>query len=111
MTNMMLFYNHNSTNGLYIDNLKVKTDVNLGTTKYEIPGLNVYPNPVTKGMVFINSSKSENKKVAVYDVLGKQLIGKEIFNGALDVSSLNKGVYILKVTEGTAFSTRKLIIE
>lgn len=111
MTNMMLFYNHNSTNGIYIDNLKVKTDVNLGTTKYEISGLNVYPNPVTKGMVFINSAKSENKKVAIYDVLGKQLIEKEISNGALDVSSLNKGVYILKVTEGAAFSTRKLIIE
>jgi len=83
----------------------------LGITKSEIAGLNVYPNPVTNGKVFINSDNSVAKKVAVYDVLGKQLIQKEVSDGALDVSSLNKGVYLIKVSEGAATSTRKLIID
>jgi hypothetical protein len=111
MANMMLFYNHNTTNGIYVDNLRVKTNATLGIAKNEISGLNVYPNPVTNGKVFITSSNSEVKKVAVYDVLGKQLIQKEVSNEALNVSSLKKGIYVMKITEGAASSTKKLIIE
>lgn len=87
------------------------TAYTLGLSKNEIAGLNVYPNPVTNGTVYINSDTSEAKKVSVYDVLGKQLIQKEVSNGALDVSSLNKGVYLMTVSEGTSSSTKKLIIE
>lgn len=111
MTNMMLYYNHNATNGIYVDNLKVKTNANLGTAKNEVSGLNVYPNPVSNGVVYINSNSSDAKNVTVYDVLGKQLIQAKVSNGTLDVSSLRKGVYLMKVTEGAASSTKKLIID
>jgi len=80
-------------------------------SKNEISGLNVYPNPVTNGKVFISSNTSAAKKVAVYDALGKQLIQKEVSNGTLDVSGLSKGVYLMKVSEGASSSTRKLIID
>lgn len=107
------------TPGIIIDELRVATNYNtvtgttppLGLAKNEIAGLNVYPNPVTNGRVFINSDNSMAKKVSVYDILGKQLFQKEVSNGVLDVSSLSKGVYLMKVSEGAASSTRKLIIE
>lgn len=106
------------TPGVIIDELRVGTTWNTGTgttslglAKNEIAGLNVYPNPVINGKVFINSDNSMAKKVSVYDILGKQLFQKEVSNGALDVSSLSKGVYLMKVSEGAAASTRKLIIE
>ena len=107
------------TPGIIIDELRVATNYNLvtGTTpplglaKNEIAGFKMYPNPVTNGKVFINSDNSMAKNVSVYDVLGKQLFQKEVSNGALDVSSLSKGVYLMKVSEGAASSTRKLIIE
>lgn len=83
----------------------------LALAKNEIVGLNVYPNPVTEGKVYINSESSSAKKVAVYDVLGKQHIQSEVSNGVLDVSALSKGVYMIKVSEGDASSTRKLIIK
>jgi hypothetical protein len=83
----------------------------LSVAKNEIAGLSVYPNPVSNGKVYISSDSSEAKNVLVYDILGKQLIQKEVSNGTLDVSSLNKGVYLMKVSEGAASSTRKLIIE
>lgn len=84
---------------------------NLKVAQNEILGLNVYPNPVSNGKVFMNSAYNEVLKVAVYDILGKQLLQKEVSNGSLDVSSLNKGVYLMKVSEGSASSTRKLVIE
>jgi len=82
----------------------------LAVAKNEISGLNVYPNPVINGKVFIRSNSSDTKKVSVYDILGKQLIQKEV-SETLDVSSLNKGVYLMKVSEGASSSTRKLIID
>lgn len=83
----------------------------LKVAKNEISGLNVYPNPVSNGRVFMNSANNEVLKVAVYDILGKQLLQKEVANGSLDVSTLSKGVYLMKVSEGSASSTRKLVIE
>lgn len=83
----------------------------LKVAQNEISGLNVYPNPVSKGVVYINSNSAEVKKVALYNILGKQLLQKEVVNSALDVSTLSSGVYLLKVYEGAASSTRKLIIE
>ena len=83
----------------------------LKVAQNEISGLNVYPNPVSNGTVYIKSNSSDAKTVSVYDILGKQLIQKEVSNGTLDVSSLNKGVYLMKVSEGAASSTRKLVID
>ena len=83
----------------------------LKVAQNEISGLNVYPNPVSNGIVYIKSNSSDAKTVSVYDILGKQLIQKEVSNGTLDVSSLNKGVYLMKVSEGAASSTRKLVID
>jgi hypothetical protein len=111
MTNFMFYFNHNVTNGAFWDNFKVVVDTPLKVSQNEISGLNVYPNPVSNGVVYIRSNSSDAKNVTVYDILGKQLIQKEVTNGSLDVSNLSKGVYLMKVAEGTASSTRKLVIE
>lgn len=111
MNNMMLFFNHNATNGLYIDNLKIKSDANLNTSKNEISGLNVYPNPVTNGKLFLITDSLEDKSVTIYDLLGKVILQNQVSNGSLDVTTLKKGVYLLKISQGTASSNRKLIID
>jgi hypothetical protein len=109
--NMMMYYNQNGGNGIFLDNLKVKTNANLGVAKNEINGLKVYPNPVTNGKLFISTDSNEPKKVAIFNVLGKQLVQKEVTSGAVDVSGLSKGVYILKITEAGKTSARKLVID
>jgi hypothetical protein len=76
-----------------------------------IAGLNVYPNPVTNGNLFITSNSSDAKSVAIYDVLGKQVIKATTSNNVVNVSNLKGGVYILKITENEKTATRKLIIE
>ena len=66
-----------------------------------------YPNPASND-VYINID-SEIEAV-VFDLLGKELIREKI-TGRLDISSLEKGTYILNLTEGVNTSTHKIIKE
>ena len=82
----------------------------LSNTKSKIEGFNLYPNPVSKGYVNISSRSNGPMQVAVYDVLGKQVI-RIVLDKRLDVSSLNMGVYIIEVKQNDASVTKKLIIK
>jgi hypothetical protein len=53
----------------------------------------------------------QNKEVAIYDVLGKKVLQSTMTSKELNVSSLSPGVYIIKIKEGEATATRKLIIK
>lgn len=89
----------------------VQTKPALSVAKNDINGLKVYPNPVTDGKLFISSASNDAKQVAIYNVLGMEVLNKEVASGLLDVSSLSKGIYVLKITESGKTSTRKIVIE
>jgi len=42
----------------------------------EIPGLKIYPNPVTQGKVFIETDLVAPKKIILFDVLAPQYLRK-----------------------------------
>ena len=99
-----------------IDGLRVATawpvDGTLGIGKNEIANFSLYPNPVKGGKVFINSDNTfAERSVAIYDVLGKQVVSQKGTQNSIEVSHLNKGVYIIKVAEEGKVATRKLVIE
>jgi ribosome recycling factor len=71
----------------------------------------IYPNPSNVGYVNISSTESETIQVNVYDILGKQVINAAVASGRLDISTLNTGVYIVKLTQGSATTTKKLIVQ
>lgn len=83
----------------------------LGVQQNSISGLKVYPNPVTKGNLFITSDSNESKQVVIFDVLGKQVVKTTVTNQPISVSALNSGVYIVKITEEGKTATRKLVIQ
>lgn len=65
--------------------------------------LNLYPNPASD-MVYITSSTAFNTEsnILVYDLLGKEQIVRTVFNAgntgvALNVSTLERGVYFIKI--------------
>ena len=69
----------------------------------------MYPNPTNGNEVYFNIS--ENVSVKVYNVLGK-LIGKRELNqknNLIDVSSLSKGMYFVKVSSNKKSILKKLI--
>ena len=48
----------------------------------------------------------------VFDMLGKQVvIDTNVVDGRLNISSLNAGIYIVKLTQNNSTTTKKLIIE
>lgn len=75
-----------------------------------IEGLSLYPNPVTTGKVYISSKNDLEKEIIIFDVLGKKVLQTKISTKELNVSNLLPGVYIIKITEEDATSSRKLIV-
>ncbi|MBF2707070.1 T9SS type A sorting domain-containing protein [Flavobacterium soyangense] len=76
-----------------------------------IEGLNLYPNPVSNGKVYITSKNDLDKGIIIFDVLGKKVLQTTISSKELGVSNLSPGVYIIKINEGDATATRKLIVK
>lgn len=75
-----------------------------------IEGLNLYPNPVSNGKVYITSKNDLDKEIIIFDVLGKKVLQTLISSKELNISNLSPGVYIIKINEGGASATRKLIV-
>lgn len=97
---------------VYYDDLSFVDNSNTGLETENIAGLKVYPNPLASGSVLnIASNNGVEKAVAIYDVLGKQVLAGATVNGAINTTDLKAGIYIVKITEGTATATRKLIIK
>ncbi|MCR9229185.1 MAG: T9SS type A sorting domain-containing protein [Flavobacteriaceae bacterium] len=77
----------------------------------DIDGFKLYPNPVTQGKVYIETRENAPKKILVFDVLGTQVLQTTILGKELNLSELDKGVYILRVFEQNKVATRKLIVK
>ena len=83
------------------------------TTSTTIEDLNFYPNPVSNGKIYITSKNTSAKEISIYDVLGKRVLqtNLNVNNKEVNVAALNPGVYIIKIKEGDATATRKLIVK
>lgn len=75
-----------------------------------IEGLNLYPNPVSNGKVYISTKNDLDKEIQIFDVLGKKVLQTVLSSKELNVSTLTPGVYIIKIKEEEASTTRKLIV-
>ena len=71
----------------------------------------MYPNPTSNGFVNIKTSNNEATQVAVYDILGKQVINTTLSAQRLNVSSLKAGVYAVRLSQGNTVTTKKLVIK
>ncbi len=76
-----------------------------------IEGLTMYPNPLKGDTLFLTSTANAAMSVQIFDVLGKEVLKSNVMNNTVNVSGLNAGVYIVKVTEEGKTATRKLVIQ
>ncbi len=67
--------------------------------------LSIYPNP-TSDYIYINSDIEF--EAVVFDLLGKQVM-REYITDKFDISCLEKGTYILNLSDGINTSTHKII--
>ncbi len=87
--------------------VEITADGPLGANSVKIgAGTNVYPNPV-KDMLFIRSENQFNS-YSVYNMAGQMVGSDKIFGKAVDLSHLQIGSYVLKLTdkEGNTESVR-----
>jgi hypothetical protein len=62
--------------------------------------IKIYPNPTNNIINIEGLNKNENNAIQIFDVQGKLVITKTITEkGTLDLSELNKGVYVIKIGE------------
>ncbi|PKP25275.1 MAG: hypothetical protein CVU03_08560 [Bacteroidetes bacterium HGW-Bacteroidetes-2] len=83
----------------------------LSVSDNDLKGFNMYPNPSSNGIVTIQTKNNQPLQVAVFDVIGKKVLAKQLTNNTLNVSSLKAGIYLVQVTDNKSTSTKKLIIK
>jgi hypothetical protein len=75
---------------------------------------NVYPNP-TKGLINIDLSKGSDSKskMLITDALGRIVMSQDLAQGnnSIDLSSYQKGVYIINVQSDGLTQTKKIILQ
>lgn len=82
-------------------------------TENMLEKIQIYPNPVTTGKIYINSESNTSKEIDLYDMLGKRVLSTDMngYQKEISVGTLKAGVYLLKVTEKSSSITRKIIIK
>jgi PKD repeat protein len=80
-----------------------KLQLNVGPTginDIKISNIKIYPNPTNNIINIEGLNKNENNTIQIFDVQGKLVITKNITEkGTVDLSELNKGVYVIKIGE------------
>lgn len=86
----------------------------LGKEEMSLPssGLNIFPNPTT-GKIHLTQTGENKFKCYIYNLLGELVIQKDICktNDLIDLDNLPKGLYIMKVIDGSVTTQRKIVKE
>jgi hypothetical protein len=80
-----------------------------GFDDYVMNSVKMYPNPAN-GVVNFSSASNEVLQVAIYDMLGKQVLRSDRVQSQLNISSLNPGMYFVKMTTRQHNTTKKLVV-
>ena len=97
-----------------IDELTIDSALNFTLANQsfsQIDGLKVYPNPVSNGVLHVESNLNSERTISLFDVLGKQVISTTTSNTTINIANLNSGIYIVKITEGGKTATKKLVVK
>jgi len=88
----------------------IQNDTTAGVEDFAANAVKMYPNPA-KGVVNFSSASKKALNVAVYDLLGKQVLRANAVQSELNISSLNPGMYFVNMTQGSSTSTKKLLVK
>ncbi|MFT4683426.1 MAG: hypothetical protein ACI8RP_000006 [Urechidicola sp.] len=97
---------------VFIDNVTTTVTINgavLNVEKNGLESFTMYPNPVNDILNII--SVNDINEIKIFDMTGKNVYARnEIANNQINVSSLNPGIYFIKIKDiNNSISTKKLI--
>lgn len=82
---------------------EIQSDINIA----------LYPNPATKMVTIENMSSEKDFRLTIYDAKGTEMLRKELTEKktAIDIHTLNKGIYIVKLMNEKAIKTKLLVVQ
>ncbi|MES2811541.1 MAG: T9SS type A sorting domain-containing protein [Bacteroidota bacterium] len=83
--------------------------VALSTDTFESPVLRIFPNPISNGIINLDSN-FPIKEVILYDLTGKTLLNESLSSNKIDVSKIASGTYLLKLKSNEKVFNQKIII-
>jgi len=81
---------------------------NLSQDEFLKESISIYPNPVTN-VLKIESSSTAIDNIKIYDLRGRLVEKYDGVNNQIDVSHLQRGVFILEINTATGILSEKLI--
>ena len=108
-TARIIFFKANGNRPLRIDNVSITLDNTASVKDLEQFGFKSYPNPAND-YIKLSAVKSINK-IEVYNLLGQEVLNKDIDskNTEVNISSLSKGVYVVKAFIEDAVGSYKFV--
>jgi len=83
----------------------------LGVNSTDESQFSMYPNPASNGFVNIVSKINGKKQVSIFNVLGKLVINTTLTGERLNIATLTSGIYIVKISQGSNYVSKKLVIK
>ena len=93
----------------FIDDVSIEENT-MSIDDEDILDMRIYPNPVDGNYVTILSPINGTKYIEVFDINGRRVMDTTINNDTLDVSSINSGFYMIKVTIDGQSKISKLVV-
>jgi hypothetical protein len=105
----VVFVQHHSTRKV-TQVAKIDMSSIVGIEELQGKKIRTYPNPASNYVMVLSSDKGN---LEIFDISGKLMYSTAIFNPTqvVDISLLNKGVYILRVSNSDKNFTEKLVVE
>ncbi|MBZ9652436.1 T9SS type A sorting domain-containing protein [Psychroflexus montanilacus] len=82
----------------------------LSAGEFSLNEIKLYPNPVSNGVLNFETSSNEVLNVEFYNMLGQRVLTSKASKN-INVSSLNAGIYLVKINQGSSSLTKKIVIE
>jgi len=98
---------------LWIDNTSVTLPVGTKQTSKDENNFTIFPNP-NKGIFSIQQlSNSTTQSIEIFNILGEKIYSGFNKNNisTIDISSSPKGLYYVKLNDGTNITSRKIIVQ
>ena len=89
--------------------------VSIKETKLQESTYNIYPNPANNKITIAHSGNlAEEAIISIFDIKGEQIMYNKFQNQnrfEMDVSTLTKGIYFVKIQTNSGIKSKKLVIQ
>jgi hypothetical protein len=107
----------NTISSVILTLCRVETVVTLNSESFGLSDFVIYPNPNNGNFnIQFNSNTSNEIKVNVHDLRGREIYSKSytnngLFNENLQLSNVQSGVYLVTVEDGSIKETKKIVVQ